>query len=124
MNRKLSVVVCLILGLGMSLLLHIPTVTSRSSFIAQDPGVRGGAAGAGGPIAGLSKSQLDFFNVGQNEFVDVEDVAGGLGPRMNLDSCGGCHVQPAVGGTSPALNPQVAFARENGATNTLPSFIM
>ena len=89
MHSKLSVVVCLILALVMSLLLHTQPVTSRSSFIAQDPGVRGGDAGAGGPIAGLSPSQLAFFNVGQDEFVDVEDVAGGLGPRMNLDSCGG-----------------------------------
>ena len=31
--------------------------------------------------------------------------------RMNLDSCGGCHAQPAIGGSSPAVNPQVAFAR-------------
>src|SRR5262249_33321560 len=47
----------------------------------------------------------------------------GLGPTMNLDSCGGCHSQPALGGTSPAVNPQVAFASRNGAVNTLPSFI-
>jgi hypothetical protein len=63
MNSKLSVVVCLILALGMSLLLHTPTVTSHASFIAQDPGVRGGDVGAGGPIAGLSPSQLAFFTV-------------------------------------------------------------
>src|SRR5712692_5051028 len=42
---------------------------------------------------------------------------------MNLGSCGGCHLQPAVGGTSPAANPQVAFAAANGATNKVPSFI-
>ena len=34
----------------------------------------------------------------------------GLGPRFNLDSCGGCHAAPAIGGTSPAVNPQVAKA--------------
>ena len=34
---------------------------------------------------------------------------------MNLDSCGGCHSQPAIGGTSPAVNPQVAFATAGGA---------
>jgi CxxC motif-containing protein (DUF1111 family) len=42
---------------------------------------------------------------------------------MNLDSCGGCHAQPAVGGTSPAVNPQVAFANAMGARNRVPSFI-
>ena len=36
----------------------------------------------------------------------------GLGPTMNLDSCGGCHAQPAAGGTSPAVNPQVALATQ------------
>ena len=39
---------------------------------------------------------------------------------MNLGSCGGCHLQPALGGTSPPVNPQVAFASKNGATNTVP----
>ena len=42
---------------------------------------------------------------------------------MNLGSCGGCHLQPAVGGTSPPVNPQVAFATLNGAANSVPSFI-
>jgi hypothetical protein len=34
----------------------------------------------------------------------------GLGPRFNMDSCGGCHGFPALGGTSPRLNPQVEAA--------------
>ena len=42
---------------------------------------------------------------------------------MNLDSCSGCHLQPEVGGTSPFVNPQVAFANKMNATNTVPSFI-
>src|SRR5437879_2147677 len=42
---------------------------------------------------------------------------------MNLDSCAGCHAQPATGGTSPFTNPQVAFANANGATNRVPPFI-
>ena len=50
-------------------------------------------------------------------------MADGLGPRFNLDSCGGCHAAPAIGGASPALNPQVAVASRLGATNTLPAFI-
>ncbi|HEX2462607.1 MAG TPA: hypothetical protein VHJ58_20875 [Vicinamibacterales bacterium] len=43
---------------------------------ARNPGVRGGPAGAGNHVAGLPD---------------------GLEPRMNLDGCGGCHAQPAVG---------------------------
>ena len=90
---------------------------------ARDPGVRGVAPGAGAPIAGLTKSELKFFEAGKDEFAEEEAVAEGLGPTMNLGSCGGCHLQPALGGTSPPVNPQIAFASRNGATNTIPSFI-
>src|SRR5436190_66654 len=83
---------------------------------ARDPGVRGGAAGAGAPIAGLSATELALFNAGKDDFEEQEKAADGLGPTMNLDGCAGCHLHPAVGGTSPAVNPQVAFARANGAT--------
>ena len=91
--------------------------------MAQDPGVRGGAAGGGGAIAGLSKTETDFFFAGQDAFQEVDSVPEGLGPRMNLDQCSGCHAQPAVGGTSPFVNPQVAFASKDGGTDFVPSFI-
>jgi len=90
---------------------------------AHDPGVRGGAAGGGAPLAGLTQTEFAFFQAGLDEFQQEDDVPEGLGPTLNLDSCGGCHLQPAVGGTSPAANPQVAFATLNGATNAVPSFI-
>jgi CxxC motif-containing protein (DUF1111 family) len=92
-------------------------------FFARDPGVRGGAADAGGPLPGLTANQLAFFDQGKDDFEEVEEVADGLGPTMNLDSCGGCHAQPASGGTSPKVNPQVAFATKRGADNKLPAFI-
>ena len=40
-----------------------------------------------------------------------------------MNSCSGCHAQPAIGGTSPFTNPQVAVATMDGAQNMLPSFI-
>jgi len=98
-------------------------IVSSQQFRAQDPGVRGGAAGAGGPIAGLSANERAFFQLGLEDFSEAEDVPDGLGPRMNLDGCGGCHSQPATGGTSPAVNPQVAFAKKDGGTDFVPSFI-
>src|SRR6267143_4459205 len=94
-----------------------PTPVQR----AQDPGVRGGAPGAGGAIAGLSSTESAFFIRSRDTFQEVDGVAQGLGPRMNLDQCSGCHLQPAVGGTSPFVNPQVAFA--HGGTDSVPSFI-
>jgi hypothetical protein len=89
----------------------------------RDPGVRRGDAGAGGPIDGLSPSEQAFFEAGKEDFEEAEGVGDGLGPRFNLDGCAGCHVQPAVGGTSPAVNPQVVIATAFGARNIVPSFI-
>src|SRR5262245_48484720 len=96
------------------------TVTSTG---ARDPGVRFGPADAGGPLAGLTDNELRFFLHGKEDFEEAEEVDEGLGPRMNLDGCGGCHSQPATGGSSPAVNPQVAFANKSGGTDRVPSFI-
>jgi CxxC motif-containing protein (DUF1111 family) len=87
-----------------------------------DPGPRAGAAGAGGPIAGLSGSQASYFTEGQSRFQEVEGVAQGLGPRFNSTSCSSCHSQPAVGGSSPASNPQVSIAPP-GQMTAVSSFI-
>jgi CxxC motif-containing protein (DUF1111 family) len=90
---------------------------------AQDPGVRSGAAGAGGILEGATAGEREYFAAGKTEFEDAEEVADGLGPTLNLDSCVGCHSQPASGGSSPVVNPQVAFATKNGGADALPSFI-
>jgi CxxC motif-containing protein (DUF1111 family) len=92
-------------------------------FGAHDPGVRGGTAGAGGALPGLTAREQHFFDVGKADFESAEGVGDGLGPRFNLDTCQGCHAQPASGGTSPAVNPQIAVATAHGARNTVPSFI-
>jgi CxxC motif-containing protein (DUF1111 family) len=93
----------------------------------KDPGIRGGAPGAGQSIAGLTPGEADFFNKnGKPQFIQVEAVADGLGPRFNLDSCGGCHIQPAVGGSSPPPsigNPQVVRAASMAPGNTVPGFL-
>jgi CxxC motif-containing protein (DUF1111 family) len=97
---------------------------------ATDPGVRGGPPAAGAPIAGLTANQLSFFTTGQGTFAEVDSVSGtvpntgkGLGPRFNAESCAQCHAQPSLGGTSPAVNPQVAIATDQGAVNRVPPFI-
>jgi len=91
-----------------------------------DPGIRGGPPGAGQPFAaGLTQGALNFFaDPGVAQFTQVEQVADGLGPRFNLDSCAGCHVFPAVGGSSPPTNnPQVVRAPIMAPGNTVPSFL-
>jgi CxxC motif-containing protein (DUF1111 family) len=112
-----------LVGVG---LFAFPTqnVASSQSFNrAHDPGVRGGPPAAGGAIGGLTGGQQAFFKLGQEDFEEAEEVDEGLGPRMNLDSCAGCHAQPAVGGSSPAVNPQIAFAKKNGGLDKVPSFL-
>jgi CxxC motif-containing protein (DUF1111 family) len=66
---------------------------------------------------------MQAFMSGFNAFNEVETVASGLGPRFNLESCAGCHAHPAVGGASPAVNPQLAAATSHGASNQIPPFI-
>jgi CxxC motif-containing protein (DUF1111 family) len=88
-----------------------------------DPGPRSGPPLSGGPLNGMSTSELAIFQQGQDAFNEVTDVAKGLGPRFNLDGCAGCHAAPVVGGSSPAINPQIEMATKAGAMNTIPRFI-
>jgi CxxC motif-containing protein (DUF1111 family) len=102
-------------------------MVAAKAFGQTDPGVRGGAPGAGHPLPSVASNNpppiLSFFDAGVVEFSEVEEISDGLGPRFNSRSCGGCHAQPALGGSSPAVNPQVADATAEGAQNTVPSFI-
>jgi CxxC motif-containing protein (DUF1111 family) len=98
-------------------------VAADVSAQARDPGVRGGPAAAGQPLSGLTQYELDFFRVGLEDFEEAEGIGDGMGPRFNLDGCGGCHEAPAIGGSSPAVNPQVELATAFGARNAVPSFI-
>jgi CxxC motif-containing protein (DUF1111 family) len=93
-----------------------------------DPGVRGGAAGAGGPLQGLTADETTFFLDGQARFAEIEVVNNGsnngLGPRFNSNQCFSCHSQPSMGGTSPAKNPLPDVAALAGAKNVVPWFIV
>jgi CxxC motif-containing protein (DUF1111 family) len=101
--------------------------SGRSHGTAQDPGVQS-AVRTGTFSNGVSispgTSLIDpsndpngftaFFEDGLFRFQEIEGVANnadgnnGLGPRFNFNQCAGCHSQPAVGGSGPAVNPQFA----------------
>jgi len=106
--------------------------TSSSHAKPADPGPRGGSPGAGGTFTVLdytnpaaNAANLAFFAQALLRFQEVDSVSGtiasgsGLGPGFNSNSCAACHAQPALGGSSPAVNPQVAnnFAHLDGASN-------
>ena len=104
-----------------------------------DPGPRGGPPGAGGPVPTLNLNETTFWFGGLAKFGTVFSVNGtiagepgvGLGPGFNGNSCGQCHAEPAIGGSSPGFNspvnpmpnPQVALATLDGAANVVPAFI-
>src|SRR5713226_7517372 len=79
----------------------------------RDPGVRGGLPDAGTPLPG---ADAVYFAEALAAFREVHSILGslepspGLGPRFNGTSCGGCHAQPAAGGSSPRRNPQYLMA--------------
>jgi CxxC motif-containing protein (DUF1111 family) len=122
---------CNVIAVLVLLLPFATIMVTQGQSAASDPGVRPGPPGAGGAISGLTASETSFFNAGVEAFNEVDSVKGtipgetgnGLGPRFNLNSCAGCHAQPAVGGTSPFTNPQVTVANLDGATNNVPFFI-
>ena len=119
---------------------RFPNQTSTSTqSTAKDPGPRAGSVNVGQPLSTLSPAELQFFQDGLARFIQVDSVKGtisgepglGLGPGFNSNSCGSCHSQPAVGGSSPSANaypyigpnPQVQAASDAGANNKLPPFI-
>jgi CxxC motif-containing protein (DUF1111 family) len=99
-------------------------------FVARDPGVRPDSSSTGTMLPGLTPVEQRAFEIGREAFLEVASVQGtiadteaGLGPRFNLDSCAGCHRQPDIGGSSPAINPQIEVAKKERASNEIPSFI-
>ena len=123
----------LVFWLSISLSLNIMAVAQS------DPGPRPGTAGAGSFLPALASSEQALFAQAQQRFAEIDSVLGtiagedgkGLGPTYNANSCGTCHAQPAMGGSSPGMtspqnpvpNPQIAMANLDGATNVVPSFI-
>ena len=88
MSRRLTL-------LAVALALMFPLM----SFAQTDPGVRGGGAASGAPLASVAANNpttiLNFFNDAKDRFLEVDSVSGtvageegfGLGPRFNSRGC-------------------------------------
>jgi CxxC motif-containing protein (DUF1111 family) len=119
-------------GKAVCILFLLSVCSSQMGSAQTDPGVQGGNRGTGASIIPLSDTTgfQTFFTDGQKRFQDVESVSGsangnnGLGPRFNSNSCSSCHSQPAVGGSSPAMNPQFAFAGSSVAPKDATPFFI
>ncbi|MFW5921206.1 MAG: di-heme oxidoredictase family protein, partial [Polyangiales bacterium] len=55
----------------------------------------------GGPMPGMSDSEMAMFEKGRRVFDRDFGIGEGLGPRFNGDSCRACHFDPEVGGPGP-----------------------
>jgi CxxC motif-containing protein (DUF1111 family) len=116
-----------------ALLAAHPAYSAFAHQTPADPGVRRAATDNGLPqsLPGLGADEMSFFLDGMARFNFIEVVSGGnplegtgngLGPRFNSNQCASCHLQPTVGGSSPAQNPLIAVAGADGAANTVPWF--
>ena len=115
--------------LSLAPLMMVVAVRAQSS--AQDPGVRGGKAGAGTFFSGLTQNQKNVEGTITATFIEINSVTGagnggtgnlGLGPRFDLNSCNGCHAQPAVGGSAPFTSNFFSVFDLDGALNEMPYF--
>ena len=75
MRRQISPSTSVVLTVAAVCLLTLQAKISSQSFsAAPDPGVRGGAAGAGDPLPGITAHELEYFNAGQLEFEEADEV--------------------------------------------------
>src|SRR5947209_1848261 len=74
MRKRLAVGA--LVGLVAACLVACSNPTPPPTTGAHDPGVRGGAAGAGKPLPGLTSDELAFFNDGRDRFLEIESVKG------------------------------------------------
>lgn len=82
----------------------IPMLGLLAATLPQELGAQGPPPPVGGPLPGLTQQQMNRFNQGRNEFLQIENQGSGLGPVFNGVSCVQCHAAGAPGGASPAPN--------------------
>src|SRR2546425_10939052 len=128
-RRGLGAII-LAIGAGLLMTAVLPREVSSDLFAARDPGVRTGPAGAGDKLFRLTDLEQQLFGVGLEAFEEVQAVQGtipqteaGLGPRFNLDSCAGCHAQPAIGGNQPAVKPHAGVSHKEISPNVVPLLV-
>ncbi len=66
-------------------------VVAMDAQTPSDPGVRGGAAGAGRPIGGLSVRERIQFEAGKDEFTEVQSVTRTIRRTVRLPLSMGWH---------------------------------
>ncbi len=73
----------------------------------------------GSPLPGLTPFEFELFNVGLDDFTEVETASEGLGPAYNGTSCAVCHSVPAIGGVSAMTEVRAGYRDEAGKFTAL-----
>lgn len=73
----------------------------------------------GDPLAGLTPFEHELFQLGLDDFTEVETAQDGLGPAFNGTSCAVCHSVPAIGGVSPIAEIRAGRREEDGTFTEL-----
>jgi CxxC motif-containing protein (DUF1111 family) len=88
--------------------------SKRPTMMPRVPSLPPGAPQLGGPLPGLTKTELAAFGAGLDEFEHAEDAAGGLGPIFNHVSCVSCHNAGGTGGGSSVVVTRFGQLGANG----------
>ncbi|MGH6958978.1 MAG: di-heme oxidoredictase family protein, partial [Dongiaceae bacterium] len=72
------------------------------------------------PIEGLNPAEFELFNMGLDDFLEVEDGEEGLGPIFNGRSCAECHSVPSIGGSGTIMEIRAGRRNEDGSFTEFP----
>ncbi|HTE54646.1 MAG TPA: di-heme oxidoredictase family protein [Kofleriaceae bacterium] len=72
----------------------------------------------------MTEEQLAAFELGEEDFAEVEEADEGLGPVFNNTGCGVCHDQPVTGGASTTNLVEIRYGKTNadGSFDPLSQF--
>jgi CxxC motif-containing protein (DUF1111 family) len=80
---------------------------------------QGRPAQPGNPLVGITPNEFELFTIGEEDFIEIEDAAEGLGPVFNGLGCAQCHATPAIGGISPVSEMRIGRVDEQGEFHVL-----
>lgn len=87
--------------------------------VASRAAAQGRPAQPGNPLAGITPHEFELFTIGEEDFLEIEDAAEGLGPAFNGLGCAQCHATPAIGGISPVSEMRIGRVDEQGDFHVL-----
>jgi len=73
----------------------------------------------GDPLPGITPQEFELFQLGLEDFTEVETAEDGLGPAFNGNSCAVCHATPAIGGITAMTEVRAGYRDEVGAFHEL-----